>query len=70
MNSNELTTPCEKRHFEILEQDLPLRCPLPSMRLWDGHPAVYLPIEDTGHEICPYCGTEYTLKGFVKTNKE
>lgn len=49
-------------HVEITEADLPLSCPMPNQRLWDGHPRVYLPIEKTGRETCPYCSTEYVLK--------
>ena len=50
------------RHYEITMADLPLHCPLDSMGLWNTHPRVFLPIEETGHAVCPYCGTEYTLK--------
>jgi len=32
------------------------------MSLWNAHPRVYLPIEDTGFAKCPYCGAEYTLQ--------
>ncbi len=70
MNPHEPNTPCDKRHYEITEEDLPLSCPLPSMRPWDGHPKVYLPIEESGHEQCPYCGAEYTLKGFHKKDHQ
>ena len=42
--------------------DLPLSCPMPEMVLWNSHPRVYLPIEQTGSAKCPYCGTEYTLR--------
>ncbi len=63
-------TPCARRHYEITAEDLPLCCPLPASRLWDGHPRIYLPVEETGHEICPYCGAEYTLKGFVVHNQD
>lgn len=51
-----------KRVYEITREDLPLSCPMSDMRLWDAHPRVYLPIEETYHEICPYCGAEYFLK--------
>ncbi len=51
------------RHIEVTADDLPLHCPLPSMKLWDAHPRVFLPIEKTGEALCPYCGTKYTLKG-------
>ena len=56
------------KKYEITQEDLPLCCPMPNMRLWDAHPRVYLPIHETGHEICPYCGAEYFMKD-VKTAK-
>jgi uncharacterized Zn-finger protein len=51
------------RLIEVTEKDLPLHCPTPSMSLWDAHPRVFLPIEETGEALCPYCGTLYKLKG-------
>ena len=53
----------KQRQIEVTADDLPLHCPTPSMLLWDSHPRVFLPIEDTGEALCPYCGTRYTLKG-------
>ena len=47
----------------VEKKDLPLHCPLPEMSLWNSHPRVYLPIEESGKAKCPYCGTEFTLKG-------
>jgi uncharacterized Zn-finger protein len=35
---------------------------MPGMQLWNSHPRVYLPIEETGWAKCPYCSAEYTLK--------
>jgi len=52
-----------QREIEVTAKDLPLHCPTPSMILWDSHPRVYLPIQDTGRALCPYCGTQYTLVG-------
>lgn len=49
-------------HFVISSEDLPLHCPMPAQSLWDAHPRVYLPIEETGEAKCPYCGAEYILK--------
>ncbi len=49
--------------IEVTGDDLPLHCPMPSMLLWNSHPRVFLPIENTGEALCPYCGTQYTLKG-------
>ena len=45
----------------VKRADLPLSCPTAAMALWNSHPRVYLPIEDTGKAKCPYCGAEYTL---------
>ncbi len=56
-------TPNDKKCYEITADDLPLHCPLPEMSLWNSHPLVYIPIEDTadGRMICPYCSTEFVL---------
>ncbi len=48
--------------YEVESSDLPLSCPMPEMTLWNSHPRVYLPIEQTGSAKCPYCGAEYTLR--------
>ncbi len=53
---------CVLRRYDVTRADLPLSCPMPAMRLWDAHPRVYLPIEATGHAVCPYCDAEYFLK--------
>lgn len=53
----------KSRHIEVSTEDLPLHCPMPSMVLWNAHPRVFLPIEETGEALCPYCGTLYRLKG-------
>lgn len=53
---------CEVRRYEVAEADLPLSCPMKKMELWNAHPKVYLPIEKTGHAVCPYCSAEYFLK--------
>jgi len=50
------------QHYEVESADLPLSCPMPEMALWNSHPRVYLPIEETGSAKCPYCGAEYTLR--------
>ncbi len=54
-------TPNDQRHYTVQKKDLPLHCPLPDMTLWNSHPKVFLPIEDTGEAKCPYCGAEFTL---------
>jgi uncharacterized Zn-finger protein len=50
------------RTYEVETADLPLSCPMPQMTLWNSHPRVYLPIEQTGSAKCPYCGAEFTLR--------
>ncbi|WP_018169000.1 zinc-finger domain-containing protein [Thioalkalivibrio sp. ALMg9] len=48
----------------VTRKDLPLHCPTPTMALWSSHPRVFLPIDETpdGRYLCPYCGTQFTLK--------
>jgi uncharacterized Zn-finger protein len=48
--------------YEVTPNDLPLHCPLDGTSLWNSHPRVYLPIEETGKAKCPYCGADYILK--------
>ena len=55
---------CTKRRYEITQADLPLSCPPSNCRVWDAHPRVYLPIEETGSVLCPYCSAEYVLTDF------
>ena len=50
-----------QREYEVSRQDLPLSCPMPGQKLWNSHPRVYLPIEETGAASCPYCGARYRL---------
>ena len=58
---------CTTRLCEITRADLPLSCPPREDRVWDAHPRVYLPIEQTGEYLCPYCSTKYILKEMVST---
>ena len=60
--SQSLVNANTKTHYDVTNADLPLHCPMDGMTLWNSHPKVYLPIEQTGHAKCPYCGAEYTLK--------
>jgi uncharacterized Zn-finger protein len=57
-----------KRAYDITEDDLPLHCPTKDVSLWNSHPRVYLPIENDGGAVCPYCGTRYRLGGSVPPN--
>ena len=53
--------PNARRHYQVTRKDLPLHCPMEGMSVWNSHPRVFLPIEDSGEAMCPYCGAEYTL---------
>lgn len=54
-------TACTKKQYNISSADLPLSCPMKGMEVWDAHPKVYLPIEETGEAECPYCSAQFTL---------
>ena len=47
--------------YKVTRKILPLHCPMEGMSLWNSHPRVYLPIEDTGRAKCPYCGANFEL---------
>lgn len=57
-----LMEPNAQNRYEVTRADLPLHCPMKGMSLWNSHPRVYLPIEASGQERCPYCGAVYVLK--------
>jgi uncharacterized Zn-finger protein len=54
--------PNAENHYIVTKADLPLHCPMEGMSLWNSHPRVFLPIEETGKAKCPYCGADYELK--------
>lgn len=56
-----LIQPNAENHYDVRPEDLPLSCPMPGMHLWNSHPRVYLPIQETGKAKCPYCGATYEL---------
>jgi uncharacterized Zn-finger protein len=58
-----LPTELDRKSVEVTAADLPLHCPLPSQKLWNTHPRVFLFVESTGEARCPYCGTLYRLQG-------
>ena len=53
--------PNAQHRYEITRADLPLHCPMDGMSLWNSHPRVFLPVEETGEAMCPYCGAHYVL---------
>ncbi|MCP0914579.1 MULTISPECIES: zinc-finger domain-containing protein [Legionella] len=52
---------CTEKNYVVYPHELPLSCPTDKMELWNAHPKVYLPIERTGVEVCPYCGARFVL---------
>lgn len=48
--------------YVVRREDLPLSCPTPEMALWNSHPRVYLPVDRSGQETCPYCGAVFVLE--------
>ncbi|MEM7430902.1 MAG: zinc-finger domain-containing protein [Pseudomonadota bacterium] len=50
-----------QNRYQVRLRDLPLSCPMPGMYLWNSHPKVYLPIQETGEAKCPYCGASYFM---------
>lgn len=51
-----------QHRYGVRRDDIPLSCPMPGMYLWNSHPKVYLPIEETGEAKCPYCGAQFFLE--------
>ncbi len=51
-----------QNRYEVTPADLPLHCPMDGMSLWNSHPRVYLPLEESREARCPYCGAVYVLK--------
>jgi uncharacterized Zn-finger protein len=60
-NTKPLESNAVKRD-EGTNKELPLHCPMANMTLWNSHPRVYLPIEESGEAACPYWGAVYILK--------
>ena len=62
MSAEEKKQANSEKKYQVTRDELPLHCPLDSMSLWNSHPKVYLPIEESGGKAdCPYCGTHYEL---------
>ena len=62
-DSPQAIEPNAENRYEVSRGDLPLSCPMPGMELWNSHPKVYMPIENSGESKCPYCGAVFVLKG-------
>ena len=59
----------KQKVVEVTYDDLPLVCPRPGDEVWNSHPKVMLPIQETGKAKCPYCGTDYVLKDWDPKRK-
>ncbi len=62
MSETEKRPACTEKNYIVHRKDLPLSCPTAEMELWNAHPKIYLPIETTGTEVCPYCGARFVLQ--------
>jgi uncharacterized Zn-finger protein len=58
---DDLHTANAEKIYRVTVKDLPLHCPQADSYLWNSHPKVYLPIEETGAAKCPYCSASYEL---------
>lgn len=38
-----------------------MHCAGPKASGWDGHPRVFIPLEDGGEASCSYCGATFRL---------
>ena len=63
MASPELKQPNAEKSCAVKRSALPFHCPAPDSSLWDSHPRVWVPLEDSadGTARCPYCGCLYHL---------
>lgn len=50
-----------RQEYEVSRKDLPHSCPTAEQKIWNSHPRVYLPIEETGTAVCPYCSAHFRL---------
>ena len=50
-----------QNRYGVRASDLPLSCPMPGMYLWNSHPKVFIPVQETGEAKCPYCGAQYHM---------
>ncbi|AMS32881.1 hypothetical protein AEM42_11695 [Betaproteobacteria bacterium UKL13-2] len=56
-------TELNRTSITVSAADLPLHCPMPSMKQWSSHPRVFIDVSTTGEAKCPYCGTVYKFDG-------
>jgi len=44
----------------VTREELPMHCS-GGEASWDGHPRVFIPLEDGGEASCSYCGNRFRL---------
>lgn len=53
--------PNARQEYRVSRRELPVYCPVPEASLWNSHPRVYIPVEETGEAGCNYCGAHFVL---------
>lgn len=54
--------PQNKSIKTVNAKEVPISCPMPDEALWNQHPKVYIPLDDSGSGSCPYCGNQFQLE--------
>lgn len=60
MNENEKSA-AKDQVVRVTRDQLPVYCPTEAMGLWNSHPRVFIPLQETPEAGCPYCGTRFEL---------
>jgi len=61
MSNSQNSASDDERVVKVSQSDLPVHCPTESMGLWNSHPRVFIPLEESPVANCPYCGTQFEL---------
>lgn len=62
MNDNTKSeSPDKNQVIKVSKSELPVHCPTEEMGLWNSHPRVFIPLEESPKGSCPYCGTRFEL---------
>lgn len=61
MSNDQSAAERDTQVVKVSRADLPVHCPTEAMGLWNSHPRVYIPLEESPVAYCPYCGTRFEL---------
>ncbi len=62
MNDNtNAKSPDKNQVIKVGRNELPVYCPTEAMGLWNSHPRVFIPLEESPEASCPYCGNRFEL---------